>query len=149
MLNIRRYKHIVKALCCIVIVCFLYQNYVWAQGASGFRLKEYPAASIPDIISPISNISRQIENLRIPHSFGNVQKYHNGENGKLIIHIQDLHAHYEAQTNYAKIMSSLVENELNGGKKLVAMEGAVGPLSVKRFRIIPDPFIKKTLADYL
>ncbi|MFA4991685.1 MAG: hypothetical protein WC569_03800 [Candidatus Omnitrophota bacterium] len=46
----------------------------------------------------------------IPEEYGTIIESSRGTNGKLIIHIQDAHANYEAQMNLANILESLINN---------------------------------------
>lgn len=58
--------------------------------------------------------------ITIPEKYGSIIETHNGTNGKLIVHIQDAHANYEAQKNIANILELLIkDNNLN----LVLREG--------------------------
>src|SRR5205823_5664267 len=52
-------------------------------------------------------------------------------NGKVVIHIQDVHLNPEAQENIAKTISELIKDKKIG---LVALEGAFGPIDLKRFQ---------------
>ena len=59
-------------------------------------------------------------NITVPAMYGTIIDSHKGTNGKLIIHIQDAHANYEAQKN----ISSIIEDMFNTNKlKLILKEG--------------------------
>ena len=65
----------------------------------------------------------------IPRDFGLVKSKYIGKNGKLLIHIQDAHCNYEAQTNIAKILEALVKNY---NVNLVSVEGADGAIEDRK-----------------
>jgi len=65
--------------------------------------------------------------------------------GKLVIHIQDVHCNYEAQSNIAKILESLARRY---GLSLVAVEGAEGAIDTSWFKAFPDEEVRKEVADY-
>ena len=83
--------------------------------------------------------------ITIPKNIGSIKEEHKGSNGKLVIHIQDAHCNYEAQTNIAKILGYLIkEHNIN----LVAVEGADGVVNTSWFKAFPDAAIRKDVADY-
>lgn len=58
--------------------------------------------------------------IQIPEAHGRVVEVYEGNSGKIIIHIQDAHVHYEAQKNLAAILESLIRrNHL----RLILIEG--------------------------
>mgnify|MGYP003392737759 CR=1 FL=1 len=72
-------------------------------------------------------------------------KFTGKDNKKLIVHIQDAHCNYEAQTNITKILEGLIKND---GLKLVSVEGADGFIDTSWFKAFPDADIRKEVADY-
>ena len=148
LLLFKKYKTINSILICIIIISFLYQSIVYAQGeVIGKSSIKFPLVEPTPLADFNINQAANLRDLQIPKSLGEVQEFHQGNNGKLIIHIQDVHAHYEAQKNYAKIMRSITDL-MPEQKVLVALEGASGPLTVEIFKIVPDSKMKLQIADY-
>ena len=84
--------------------------------------------------------------ITIPDQYGSIIDTHEGTNGKLIVHIQDAHANYEAQKNIAGIIESLLNNyKLN----LVLMEGKVTDRDFKYLRYRAPLDVRKEIADNL
>ena len=67
-----------------------------------------------------SNSLIPLDEIFVPDQYGSIIETHKGTNGKLIIHIQDAHANYEAQKNIAGILESLIDNN---GLNLILREG--------------------------
>ena len=85
--------------------------------------------------------------ISIPKEMGVVEEYHQGENGKTMIYIQDAHDSLEAQENIAKIITHLVKNS---GVKTVLEEGYEGPVpSDAFFSVFKDPQAKEKVAYFL
>ena len=59
-------------------------------------------------------------NITVPAMYGTIIDSYKGTNGKLIVHIQDAHANYEAQKNIAGIIESLLSGY---DMKLIFREG--------------------------
>lgn len=59
--------------------------------------------------------------ITVPAQYGSIIETHKGTNAKLIVHIQDAHANYEAQKNIAAIVEDLIKNY---NVNLVLREGA-------------------------
>ena len=66
--------------------------------------------------------------------------------GPCVVHIKDAHANYEAQRNIRQILTVLHKNY---GIKMVAVEGAGGPLDSKYLKFFADPERNRKVADYL
>ncbi|MBN1587116.1 MAG: hypothetical protein JW937_06780, partial [Candidatus Omnitrophica bacterium] len=78
------------------------------------------------------------DTVRVPEEYGRVvESYRAPEGGssKHILHIQDIHAHTEAQTNSAHLIEHLQQEY---GVDLVAVEGAFGDFDLRFFRAFPD-----------
>lgn len=65
-----------------------------------------------------------------------------------VIHIQDLHANYSAQSSIAKLLE-YYDRELGAGNYKVAVEGAQGPILVSQLGRISDRALKEDLSDRL
>ena len=81
----------------------------------------------------------------ISESFATIKSKFYGKENKAIIHIQDSHANYEAQVNLIKILKNLKRSKIGPSMKLVAVEGAEGPLNVAQYVAYPDNKIKHIL----
>jgi len=78
-----------------------------------------PPVSANEPVTPAANASPF--NITVPAQYGSVIESNQGTNGKLIIHIQDAHANYEAQKNIAAIIENLIKNN---DAKVVLKEAA-------------------------
>ncbi|MDO8535786.1 MAG: hypothetical protein Q7S30_02080, partial [Candidatus Omnitrophota bacterium] len=128
-----RLKRIVAS---IVAFSFLLSNIAFA---------ETPKSNIaPDIKKP-TEVVTDPEKIVISRDYGLVKSKFTGKDKKLVIHIQDAHCNYEAQSNIAKILESLIKND---GLSLVSVEGADGFIDTSWFKAFPDADIRKEVADY-
>ncbi|MGQ0645220.1 MAG: hypothetical protein ACT4O3_06980, partial [Elusimicrobiota bacterium] len=84
----------------------------------------------------------------LPYRYGTVRKVTLPKKtaSKTVIHIQDVHLHPEAQANIGKTVRELMEKNQAG---LVALEGAFGPLDLRRFKDFPHPELIREVADHL
>jgi len=131
----KRYMHIlwIIALVCIFSINLCYAETIWEKrqkalsGEDSQETQETTVpASAPGQATPVETISTKIENkeiqpvasesiknnpfnITVPGQYGSVIESNTGTNGKLIIHIQDAHANYEAQKNIAAIAEYLVK----------------------------------------
>jgi len=85
-------------------------------------------------------------NITVPAAYGTIIDSYKGTNGKLIIHIQDAHANYEAQKNEASIIESLINSH---GIKLVLQEGGSTDANFKYLRTWAPPEEREKKADKL
>ncbi len=104
-----------------------------------------PNDKSPAKLTPQYNIAQNPEKVVIPRDFGLVKSNFVGNSGKLVIHIQDAHCNYEAQSNIVKILESLVKNYK---VSFVAVEGADGIIDTSWFKAFPDDEVRKEVADY-
>ncbi|MFH2144972.1 MAG: hypothetical protein ABII75_02975, partial [Candidatus Omnitrophota bacterium] len=81
----------------------------------------------------------------IPNSWGRVKEIYKGTNEQVIVHIQDAHCNYEAQTNIANILDLLVTEY---GLTVAGVEGSVGRLQTELFSTFPEDAIREQAADY-
>ena len=73
-----------------------------------------------------------VESIQIPPEYGRVTETYQGDaKAPVIVHIQDVHVHYEAQKNLAHILEKLVQDR---GLKLVLVEGGSGDASLSFLR---------------
>lgn len=110
-------------------------------------------AQTPQVSGPIALLPRDILSLQVPESYGNIKQTSLGNQGKIIIHVQDSHVNYEAQTNIAHILDYLVR-ELTAGDKegaplpIITIEGAATKSDPQWFQLFPNEEVKKKVLDY-
>ena len=98
-----------------------YAETIWEKrqkASQGIGAKQESIESAP--IKEKSTSPIPLNEIAIPNQYGSIIETHEGTNGKLIVHIQDAHANYEAQKNIAGIIETLV---LNQDINLVLREG--------------------------
>ncbi|MBV9080750.1 MAG: hypothetical protein JO102_06490, partial [Elusimicrobia bacterium] len=64
--------------------------------------------------------------------------------GRRVLVLQDVHLNLEAQKNIAALLTTLIDN---GQAGVVAVEGAVGPFDLRRFRNVQDKSVAVDVAD--
>lgn len=120
-----------------------------------FLLSSLPAgalqptsATTSDSLTPgltAKEMSTNPQDVIISRDCGIVKSKFMGKSGKLIVHIQDAHCNYEAQTNIAKIIEGLVKNN---ALSFVSVEGADGVIDTSWFKAFPDAEVRKEVANY-
>ncbi|MCX5679002.1 MAG: UTP--glucose-1-phosphate uridylyltransferase [Candidatus Omnitrophica bacterium] len=103
------------------------------------------AAALDNTPTATKEITTNPENIIISRDYGIVKSKFTGKSDKLIIHIQDAHCNYEAQSNIAKIIESLVKND---SLSFVSVEGADGLIDTSWFKAFPDAEVRKEVANY-
>lgn len=93
-----------------------------------------------------SNSPIPLNEVIIPDQYGSIIETHEGTNGKLIVHIQDAHANYEAQKNIAGILEYLIDNH---NLNLVLMEGKLTDMDFKYLRYRAPLDVRTEIADGL
>jgi hypothetical protein len=120
-----------KILALLVGTTFLWPSVSWA-----FATNAYP---LPKNIILFEN-----QTVEIPDQVAVSLYKHQGTKG-LVIHIQDLHCNYEAQTNIAKLIQHLAEhNQL----RLVGIEGASLAVNTTHLSLYPDDNVKQSLGKF-
>jgi len=115
------------------------QSFVLSSVA--FAIPQDNTANLSGAQNTITNPDQVV----IPREYGLVKSKYNGSAGKLIIHIQDAHCNYEAQSNIVKILENLAKNyKLH----FVSVEGADGIIDTSWFKAFPDDAVRKEVADY-
>jgi len=100
-----------------------YAETIWEKrqkASQGIEEKLESAEVTP--AAPTSTSPIPLNEIYIPEYLGSVIETHEGTNGKLIVHIQDAHANYEAQKNIAGIIETLMADH---GVKLILREGGI------------------------
>lgn len=81
----------------------------------------------------------------IPHQYGTIMESFKGDSGKVIVHIQDLHANKEAQLSSGKLLEGLFRKH---GLDFVGVEGAKGKIDLTVPMNFPqNDQLRKKLAD--
>jgi len=146
----------VISLGCIFGVSLCYAETVWEKRQKVLQDQNEQNVSVPNETTPVeqekskSVASELIEenpfNITVPAEYGSVIESSKGTNGKLIVHIQDAHANYEAQKNIAGIIESLIDNY---NITLVLMEGKATDRDFKYLRYKAPLDVRKDIADNL
>ncbi|MBI4394894.1 MAG: hypothetical protein HY583_01730, partial [Candidatus Omnitrophica bacterium] len=119
-----------------------------------------PVSNVGQNVGPVSRSVNQVDrsaalvqpdlnpyNIIVPEEFGSVEEVFQGaQNSPLVIHIQNVHANYEAQMNIKGILNHLVEAHKFS---LIQLEGAVSKLDPQ---ILQPSYLKEAnlkLVDFL
>ena len=102
-----------------------------------------------DNISPRNIVKESeplsVEDIGIAIDCGTIKSKYAGNKNKVIVHIQDAHCNYEAQSNINKMLDQLTkECEID----IISVEGAEGIVDTTWFRAFPDSEIRKEVATY-
>ncbi len=138
-LRFKRFKKIFRGTTYLIVVQFVASHAVWAQPQTGFQL------------TPPVLLQKDILSLTVPESYGNIKQTYLGDKGKVVIHVQDSHVNYQAQTNIAEILKHLVRElteQGNGARPIIAIEGAASASDPEWFRLFPNEAVKKKVLDY-
>lgn len=100
-----------------------------------------PADVIPSSLATINA-------LILPEAFGTIRELYQGKKKKTIIHIQDSHAHFEAQTNISNIIEFLNNHYLGEQLQVVGIEGAKGTVDLSLMKSVKDIPLRKQAADF-
>lgn len=125
-----------KTIAMLVALSFLFSNIVFADTPKNTGLDAKKQTEV--IVDP--------ERIVVPRDYGLIKSRHTAKDSKkLVIHIQDAHCNYEAQSNIIKILECLIKND---GLGLISVEGADGFIDTSWFKAFPDADIRKEVADY-
>ncbi|NQT33042.1 MAG: hypothetical protein HQ594_05155, partial [Candidatus Omnitrophica bacterium] len=86
-----------------------------------------------------------VDDIGIAIDAGTVKSRYSGASGKVIVHIQDAHCNFEAQTNINKMLDQLSKE---CGINMISVEGAEGIVDTAWFKAFPDAEIRKEVATY-
>ncbi len=93
-----------------------------------------------DVTGPLS-----VEDIGIAIDCGTIKSRFNGDADKVIVHIQDAHCNYEAQSNINRMLDQITKE---CGIGIISVEGAEGIVDTTWFRAFPDAEIRKEVATY-
>ncbi|MDD5084744.1 MAG: hypothetical protein PHE61_01730, partial [Candidatus Omnitrophica bacterium] len=133
-----------KVVSIVVVVLFTMNTLAWAQGTNLFSIftkspKEAPAFGLSDASESLS--AKGV----LPAEIGSVLEQHKGANGKIIFHIQDAHANYEAQKHIAGIIQYINKTYATD---LIALEGTAGEINPYFLSTFPVQSAREKVADY-
>ncbi|HRK61149.1 MAG TPA: hypothetical protein PLY88_01195 [Candidatus Omnitrophota bacterium] len=106
-------------------------------------------AALPLIEMAAKAETPRILNIDIPTELASVDEWYQAPgkpNPKLIVHIQDAHANYEAQTHIRDVIKHL---NVNYGFKTILVEGAASELDPSILKLFPDQERNLKLVDEL
>lgn len=136
----KRFKNFVRVIVCIVILSLIKDSYIFAQG--GTRPIR-PPIQAPHVVRPPKDSYSLFDYINsIPEEYAIVKDSHEAGQ-KTIIHIQDAHAHLEAQRNSIEILKRLCNGRLS--MDLIALEGAKGDINTLKFATYPDKKIRASV----
>lgn len=130
-----------KSLVLKVISLFLV--FAFSMYNVGFALTEEdlgPPSDMPQVKEVLT-----AEDVGISIDSGMVKSKFDGTKGKMVVHIQDAHCNYEAQSNINKILNQLTKE---CGIDIISVEGAEGLVDTTWFKAFPDAEIRKEVATY-
>ncbi|MFC1590855.1 hypothetical protein ACFL42_05135, partial [Candidatus Omnitrophota bacterium] len=110
MLGFRNHKG-VKLIAWLIILTFINQSIVWAQGGEPIIIKS--AAPSDKTLRYNYNKQAPIDNLQgvsIPQNIAVTKESYDSGGGDIIINIQDAHASLGAQESIAKVLDTLVSD---------------------------------------
>ncbi|MGB2600641.1 MAG: hypothetical protein WBD12_01350, partial [Candidatus Omnitrophota bacterium] len=114
-----------------------------------FSLYNVSFAATTDDITP-ANVAKDdspltVEDIGIAIDCGTIKTKYSGKSDKVVIHIQDAHCNYEAQSNINRMLDQLTkECRID----IISVEGAEGIVDTTWFRAFPDSEIRKEVATY-
>lgn len=106
-----------------------------------FTFSELAQAAGFETVLPV--IAQDVSRFEAPFDFANLKEIHQGQNGRLIIHIQDAHSNFSGQENLAKALDFLMNKyKLN----LVLSEGGQDDCSLTPLKKLASDEVWKRLA---
>lgn len=108
----------------------------------GFALPEAEITP-PDISAGTGPLS--VDDISVAINAGTIRSSYEGSSGKMIVHIQDAHCNFEAQSNISSILEQLSDES---GIDMISVEGAEGLVDTAWFRAFPDAEIRREVATY-
>ncbi|MBD3295810.1 MAG: hypothetical protein GF392_00395, partial [Candidatus Omnitrophica bacterium] len=98
------------------------------------------APEVSEMRKPLS-----IDDIGIAIDAATVKSRYQGDSGKVIVHIQDAHCNFEAQSNITKVLGQVTSE---CGIDMISVEGAEGLVDTAWFRAFPDAEIREEVATY-
>lgn len=147
-----------KTICIIVLISMLvFQPVSVLNAQQKISLeKQGPieqSATLPSTAQDVQKVLIDPAQIRIPENCGSIKETwvpqikSRGNDCPIVIHVQDAHCNYEAQTNINNILDGLMK-EYPDQIRLIAVEGSVGVIDTSPFAEFSDAEIKREVADY-
>ena len=131
-----KFKVWMKVIALVVVVCFLWEQVVYAQGGTPAFLTQKTSGRVTQ---------KDLDSFKIPANIGSTRQIHKTESDETIIHIQDAHDSLTAQESIVKILENLVTNY---DLKLIAQEGSTGYIDTSLLSTFPIESVKKKTAQH-
>jgi phosphomannomutase len=126
-----------KTVAIILVAAFSFYNCDISLAMPDAEIK------VPDVMAEASMLS--VEDIGIALDAGTVRSKFTGQTGRTIVHIQDAHCNFEAQSNISRILEQLSKDS---GIDMISVEGAEGNVDTAWFRAFPDAEIRREVATY-
>ncbi|MDR2426429.1 MAG: hypothetical protein LBD46_04540, partial [Endomicrobium sp.] len=140
MLNLFKSLKFTKFVSLFTVLCFTVSNFT----SNGFAAS--PAAVVAGAQNINASAALNPENFVIPFNIGRITDSVNFNTNRLIVQIQDLHAHEETQRNIASILSFLdAHYKINN----IYVEGASGQVDTSWLADIKDESLKGSILNSL
>ena len=123
---------------------FLKFNAAWLIGCFTFTTIAWSAPPLP--AKAEVRLPSLADTLEIPKSIGTINERYTSQSTPTIIHIQDAHAHYEAQQHTKDILEHLYKKY---DVELLFLEGGVDKINAKLLEFFNDPELDQKVADGL
>ncbi|MCL1971839.1 MAG: hypothetical protein FWG57_02470 [Endomicrobia bacterium] len=133
------YKKIVSV---VTLACFIFSIFA----TSGFTSAVFAQSAAPVLQTVNTSPALNPSNFVIPFNMGRVTDSVNFNSDKVIVQIQDLHAHEETQRNIANILSFL-DSKYKVTK--IYVEGAAGDVDTSWLANISDEGLKSAIVNSL
>ncbi|MBU1862174.1 MAG: hypothetical protein KKH94_00705 [Candidatus Omnitrophica bacterium] len=85
--------------------------------------------------------------INVPEENGKVSQRYKGKSERVIIHIQDAHASFEAQKNLAQIIQHITPQLGSDKTPFIGVEGAMGKVNMVPFRQFPLEEARKAVGE--
>lgn len=126
-----------KVSAIFLIAAFSFYNCDISSAVTQAEIKSPGSASDNSVLS--------VEDIGIAIDAGTIRSKFAGQTGKTIVHIQDAHCNFEAQSNISRILEQLSRDS---GIAMISVEGAEGTVDTAWFRAFPDAEIRREVATY-
>ena len=147
----------IRIVAYIIIIAFLNQDLVWAQGGNPVWSKPVTSPTAVTTVNGNINIPKDVAVTKEVYNASSTPRRGQQSNNSLargesesepktIIQIQDAHSSLTAQESIASILDSLVTNY---DLKLIAIEGSSGYIDTSILKTFPDESIRKDTAKDL
>ncbi|MBF0494819.1 MAG: hypothetical protein HQL28_06820, partial [Candidatus Omnitrophica bacterium] len=146
MFNFIKNSSVTKIVSVFLVMTFLSYNTLFASPTQALQAPK-TQGNVSQINPPVDIKEKpvSVNDVGIGIDTGTIKSQFRGSSDKFIIHIQDAHCNYEAQTNIDKILEQLFNEN---GLGMISVEGAEGIVDTSWFKAFPDAEIRKEVANY-